>query len=604
VEDFYSRPQDIEWAIDGYGDVYILQARPITTMGDPSSLSFIPPGEGFYTFDPTHFPRPLSPWMRESYSFDYCTPLSRKTGALIETINFRYVHGYAYTQPRGAPPSPALERAAEAYWSKKLYEDDYREFRDFFLPDTEILQDELRSVNPSSLSHNALVKHVARCFDLATEFWKRHHTYTFPTMVIIGDYMNRMSEMCGKTPNETLALLEGASPETRGLLNRQDLILAEMYDLLQKSDKAMDLMKADPGSAAWALDCLLHFPGRLGEVMREVRILYGWRLAGSYDLVTPALIETPHFFLQTIFQGTQESPVAAEKSYQRVRTMADGWKSALPEEKHAEFEEILDVGRRFFRMRDERGLFTDLSGVGLCRRGILEGGRRLCDQGVIFEAEHLCLATKREAIALLRGDLGMLGAKDEGGSKLDLPTPRELQRRYEYIHSTDPNLIPRALGTPPPPPDPMQLPPNIRRTMGAIFTGLVKGIWDEGQDDPVDLGNDSVKGVAASMGITEGPVRMVTRDGDLQKVRKGDIVVTYSCSASFNIVLGLCAGIVTDYGGMLSHAAICAREYGIPAIVGSQDATQKFKDGDYVRIDSSKATVTRIRSASVKEISF
>ena len=63
------------------------------------------------------------------------------------------------------------------------------------------------------------------------------------------------------------------------------------------------------------------------------------------------------------------------------------------------------------------------------------------------------------------------------------------------------------------------------------------------------------------------------------KVKKGDIVITYSCSASFNVVVGLCKGIVTDYGGMLSHAAIVAREYGIPAIVGSQHATSKFKDG-------------------------
>jgi rifampicin phosphotransferase len=566
-------------------------------MGDPSSLSFIPPGEGFYSFDPTHYPRPFSPWMRESFRFDYCTPLSRKAGSLIESIDVRCVHGYAYMQPRGAPPSPALERAAEAYWSKKLYEDDYREFRDFFLPDTEILQDELRSVNPSSLGHNALVKHITRCFDLAQEFWKRHHTYMFPTTIIVGDFMNRMSSMCGKTPNETLALLEGASPQTRGLLNRQDPILAEMYDLLLSSDRAMELLKAESGLAAWALDCLLHFPGRLGEVMRVVYIVYGWRLAGSYDLVTPALIETPHFFLRTIYQGTQESPDAAEQANKRVRAMADAWKRALPVEKHAEFEEILEVGRRFFHMRDERGLYTDLSGVGLCRRGILEGGRRLCDLGVVFEAEHLCLATKREAIALLRGDLGMLGAKDAGGSKLDLPTPRELQRRYEYIHSANPNLIPRTLGTPPPPPDHMQLPPYIRRTMEAIHTGLVKAIWDEGRDDdPVDVGTDSVSGVAASMGITEGPVCVVIRDGDLQKVRKGDIVVTYSCSASFNVVLGLCAGIVTDYGGMLSHAAICAREYGIPAIVGTKDATKKFKDRDNVRIDSSKASVTRFPS--------
>jgi len=240
-----------------------------------------------------------------------------------------------------------------------------------------------------------------------------------------------------------------------------------------------------------------------------------------------------------------------------------------------------------------------LSGVGLCRRGILEAGRRLSEYGIIFKPEHLCVATKREALSLLRGDLGLLGVSGAEKSSLDLPTPRELERRFEYIHSADPNLIPRALGTPPPPPDPMQLPPNIRRTMAALDTGLLKGVWDERQDgvNAAELGSHAVQGVPASMGITEGPVCLILKDGDLQKVKKGDIVVTYSCSASFNIVIALCAGICTDYGGMLSHAAIVAREYGIPAVVGTQEATSKFKNGDVVRIDTSTSTVSLVSPA-------
>jgi hypothetical protein len=102
---------------------------------------------------------------------------------MIKDIKFRFVHQFGYSQPDFLPPSEALERAAEAYWSKKLYEDDYREFTDFFRPECEALQDELQSVNPSSLSHRALGTYVARCFDLTAEFWKRHHTYTFPAMV-------------------------------------------------------------------------------------------------------------------------------------------------------------------------------------------------------------------------------------------------------------------------------------------------------------------------------------------------------------------------------------------------------------------------------------
>ena len=238
-----------------------------------------------------------------------------------------------------------------------------------------------------------------------------------------------------------------------------------------------------------------------------------------------------------------------------------------------------------------------LSGVGLCRRGILEGGRRLQELGIIYEADHLCVARKNEAIALLRGDLNLLSSDSAGvaTTTLEIPTPRELERRYRYIKTADPSLIPRALGTPPPPPDFSALPPGIARSMAGFATGGLRGIWDERTDeeDEEDIRSspDAVKGVPASMGIVEGPVRLVLEDDDLQKVKKGDIVVTYSCSASFNIVLALCAGICTDYGGMLSHAAIVAREYGIPAVVGSQTATSKFNNGDIVRIDSSSATV-------------
>lgn len=60
-----------------------------------------------------------------------------------------------------------------------------------------------------------------------------------------------------------------------------------MYILIQRDEKALKLLKCEENSAAWALDCLLHLPGELGELFRQVSIEYGWRLAGGYDLVVP-----------------------------------------------------------------------------------------------------------------------------------------------------------------------------------------------------------------------------------------------------------------------------------------------------------------------------
>ena len=608
TEEYYNRPQDIEWAMDQSGKLYVLQSRPITTTDQEGVLSFLPPGEGFWTFDPTHFPRPFSPHFQDVYgsgAFEYAEPLSRACGSLFKGLSVRFVHGFGFQQPQFAPPSDALERAAQAYWNKSLYEDHYREFVDFFKPECLAMQKELRDVNPSSLSHRGLVEYVAKCYDMAREFWKRHHTYSFPAMVVVGDFCNRMAALTGKDEMEALQLLEGASPESRGILNRDDPLLLEMYGLLEDNDEALALLDVPESQAEYALDCLTHMPGRLGEVFRQVVLDYGFRLSGGYDLVTASLIETPSFFLQTLKMGVEESPAEAMEAEQKVQAFVEEWKSAVPEDKLAEFDECLDLGRRFFRLRDERGLCTDLSGVGLCRRGIMEAGRRLEEQGVVFKAAHLCVARKHEAIALLRGDLSLLTPEKgiEVGVR-DVPTPRELEKRYNYIFAADPSVIPRALGTPPPEPDPMALPEGIRRTMGALNTGLLRGIWDEGTEhskEDVKNDPDTVKGLAASSGITEGPACVITSEKDLQKVKKGDIIVAYSCSASINVVLGLCTDIVTDYGGMLSHAAIVAREYSLPAVVGSQMATQKFKDGDILRVDCSNSKVSVVKRASCTE---
>jgi pyruvate,water dikinase len=73
-----------------------------------------------------------------------------------------------------------------------------------------------------------------------------------------------------------------------------------------------------------------------------------------------------------------------------------------------------------------------------------------------------------------------------------------------------------------------------------------------------------LRGLAASRGIYEGPARRVSHPSEFDRIRKGDVLVTQSTTEAFNILLPLLGGIVTDAGGLLSHAAIVAREYGIP----------------------------------------
>ena len=84
---------------------------------------------------------------------------------------------------------------------------------------------------------------------------------------------------------------------------------------------------------------------------------------------------------------------------------------------------------------------------------------------------------------------------------------------------------------------------------------------------------------------------------DFGRIQKGDVLVTRATSAYFNVVLPLLGAIVTDRGGQLSHAAIVAREYGIPGIVGTKEATTTIPDGALVRVDGEKGEVTVLAAA-------
>ena len=107
-----------------------------------------------------------------------------------------------------------------------------------------------------------------------------------------------------------------------------------------------------------------------------------------------------------------------------------------------------------------------------------------------------------------------------------------------------------------------------------------------------------VRGMSVNAGVYEGVARLVDSTADFARIRQGDVLVTRSTSAYFNVVLPLLGAIVTDRGGQLSHAAIVAREFGIPAVVGTRDATSTIPDGATVQVDGSAGEV-RVVSTKV-----
>ena len=169
------------------------------------------------------------------------------------------------------------------------------------------------------------------------------------------------------------------------------------------------------------------------------------------------------------------------------------------------------------------------------------------------------------------------------------PSADELASRAEYRATHSAKDAPAFLGDPPqPPPDPSGLPPAMARLMRAmgIAMGEVFGSSDAQHEE------DLLRGLAASQGVYEGPARCVSGPSEFGRIVQGDVLVTESTSEAFNILLPLLGAIVTDNGGLLSHSAIVAREYGIPGVVGTREATERIQDGTRVRVDGDAGEVT------------
>jgi pyruvate,water dikinase len=381
-----------------------------------------------------------------------------------------------------------------------------------------------------------------------------------------GDFLAHVGDWTGLPPAELLDLMRGASPVSAGASGELERLIAAIGQ--DPSARALLASEDDPGRVLAELRSL---EGVAGSAVADYLDLVGNRLLDGFDISEPSALELPDVLLRAIRiavdgGGTEESDVD-----DRIADV----RSKVPEQHRVQFDELVGEARLTYRLRDERGVYSDIWASGIMRRAVLASGRRLASRGRIHDAAHLIDAGFEEMCSLLSGSDG--------------PTADELARRCAYRAAHSAKDAPAVLGDPPPPPpDPSGLPPAVGRVMRA--TGIALGHLfgsSEAQHD-----EDMLRGLAASKGVYEGPARRVSGPSEFDRIEKGDVLVTQSTTEAFNILLPLLGAIVTDSGGLLSHSAIVAREYGIPGVVGTREATVRIADGTRVRVDGDAGEVT------------
>jgi phosphoenolpyruvate synthase/pyruvate phosphate dikinase len=137
------------------------------------------------------------------------------------------------------------------------------------------------------------------------------------------------------------------------------------------------------------------------------------------------------------------------------------------------------------------------------------------------------------------------------------------------------------------------VPPLRLGQVPPMFERIVRSA-EEAIRGPVSTEAGAVVGVPASAGRACGPARVVHSLDEFDRVQPGDILVCPMTAPAWTPLFDRLAGIVTDTGGVAAHASIIAREYGLPAVVGTGDATAQFRDGELIEIDGSLGMVRRL----------
>ena len=319
------------------------------------------------------------------------------------------------------------------------------------------------------------------------------------------------------------------------------------------------------------LDALPEGPTR--RALQSFLERYGDRAVREAELSTPRWKEDARPVLRMLRAALRTDARHVEGTLARAKAHADGEMAKLVPKLNVVEQTIVRhlVARaqRSARLRERmRAWVTRV--LGMLREAALDADRRLLRRDPELDADWRRLVEAGSPLAAVRSVFFL--TVDEvvaalRASRADL-VPLVRSRRAELA---------RDQGRPDPPatfvgaPPPVVLPP-----------------W----------GGDVLRGLPASAGIVEGRARVLLREGEMDALLPGEILVVHTTDVGWTPLFLVAAGIVTELGGPLSHAAIVAREFGVPSVVNVVGATRAIRTGDVLRVDGDRGVVERVRPTS------
>lgn len=571
----FGRPQDVEWCLRD-GECHVVQSRPITTLfpipprDDDGRHVYLSVGHQQMMTDALK-PLGLSFWhmlaarpMFEAGArlfVDVTAQLAAPAGraALLQMLNRDPLIRSAVDEllerrfiatlpgPEAAPPSPpasgsgaapdpalvhtliARSEAAVAEARRQLAHKSGNDAFDFIAADLAALKRQLTAPE----SRQALMAGID------ASWWLEDHLADWLGMRAIADVL--------------------AQSVDHNVTSRMGLDLLDVADAVRPHPAAVACLRAlgahddlaGLARVAGGRQALAAIDGYLAR--------YGMRCAGEIDVTRPRWRERPAALVPMIlahvdrfapgearrrFEAGLARARAAERDVlERLRAGPDGAARA------AQTKAAIDRLRAFIGYR-EYPKYGWMCRIDVHKQAMVREARRLADQGVIDRADdifYLRFDELRAAVRERRADRALIRARRAGFAQVERLAP-----------------------------------PRVLTSDGEALFGRIAG------DDPPA---GALAGLGVSTGVVEGRARVTDNVADA-RTEPGDILVTTYTDPSWTPVFLTVAGLVTEAGGQMSHGAVVAREYGLPAVVAIRDATRRIRDGQRIRLDGTRGVVT------------
>ncbi len=552
----------------------------------------------FWVFDDLHCPHPLSPMFYEIGGWWLtCDHMFRRFGTPFAADWLtKNVNGYLYTAAVPADPEwrvDAMEYGAR-YGARVPLDPEYDEkigtyldavlpvygdhfvdwWRDRLVPEMErnfaFLEAELDRQDEMTLMELAVLFEDA--IDVHDRHWKIHWMLNFAQLSATLKLRAVTEKIRGSVDDALLGRLQNSASD-----RNWDSIRA-LWEMKEEAKADADLTAAFGHESAAEIIAALE-GSQQGRRFIDVRVRpyqkeFGWHAVWSHEFIFPTVYERIEPVIELVrgyVETDYDYPATIGALQADIEAASEEILGGLEGEALEEMRAANEVNLRMAPLTPDHHFYIDQGANAHLRLVLIAIGRKLVAAGAVDAPDDVIFLRYNELRVLMGDPAGMDARAIIDGRKAErershgfrppawIGTATESQLAFPYLTNWG-------------------FPEKFHRKAGEVA----------GQVD----------GIGGSPGVVEGIARVVLREDQFDEVRAGDILVCHMTNPAWVVLFTKIAGLVTNAGGLTAHPAVLSREFGIPAVVGTQDGTDRIGTGDRIRVDGGAGRVEILEAAA------